>query len=36
MKSPVVLGGIIIVGGVVALVAAQLPELRRYMSMRSM
>jgi hypothetical protein len=36
MKNPVLLVGIIIVGGITALVVAQLPELRRYLSMRSM
>jgi hypothetical protein len=29
-------GGIIIVGGVAAVVAAELPEIRRYLSIRSM
>jgi uncharacterized protein DUF6893 len=35
MKSPVI-AGIIIVGGVAAAVASQLPEIRRYMTIRSM
>jgi hypothetical protein len=30
------LAGIIVVGGVAAAVASQLPELRRYMAIRSM
>jgi hypothetical protein len=34
--NPVKLVAIIIVGGIVALVAAELPELRRYMTIRSM
>jgi uncharacterized protein DUF6893 len=36
MKSPTLLAGIIIVGGVAATVAAQLPEIKRYMTIRSM
>jgi hypothetical protein len=35
MKSPTI-AGIIIVGGLAAAVAAQLPEIRRYMTIRSM
>ena len=35
MKSPAI-AGIIVVGGVAAAIAAQLPEIRRYMSIRSM
>lgn len=34
--SPGLIAGIIIVGGVAALVAAELPEIRRYLSIRSM
>jgi hypothetical protein len=34
--SPGLIAGIIIVGGVVAAVAAELPEIRRYLSIRSM
>lgn len=34
--SPGLIAGIIIVGGVGALVAAELPEIRRYLSIRSM
>ena len=36
MKNPALLVGIIVVGGVAATVAAQLPEIRRYMTIRSM
>jgi hypothetical protein len=35
MKSPAI-AGIIIVGGAAAAIAAQLPEIRRYMTIRSM
>jgi hypothetical protein len=34
--SPGLIAGIIVVGGVVAGVAAELPEIRRYLSIRSM
>jgi hypothetical protein len=36
MKSPGTLAGIIVVGGIAAAIAAQLPEIRRYMTIRSM
>jgi|tagenome__1003787_1003787.scaffolds.fasta_scaffold17857347_2 hypothetical protein len=36
MSSKPLLGAIIVVGGIVAVIAAQLPELRRYMSIRGM
>jgi uncharacterized protein DUF6893 len=35
MKSST-LAGIIVVGGIAALVAAELPEIRRYLTIRSM
>jgi hypothetical protein len=35
MKSPLVVAGIVIVGGVAATVAAQLPDIRRYLTIRS-
>jgi hypothetical protein len=31
-----VVGGIIIVGGIAAVIAAELPEIRRYLSIRGM
>jgi|tagenome__1003787_1003787.scaffolds.fasta_scaffold19626407_2 hypothetical protein len=34
--SKSLLGAIIVVGGIVAAIVAQLPELRRYMSIRGM
>ena len=34
--KPSTLAGIIIVGGIAALVAAELPEIRRYLTIRSM
>jgi hypothetical protein len=34
--SPALVGGIIIVGGIAAIVAAELPEIRRYLAIRSM
>jgi hypothetical protein len=34
--NPAVLGGIIVVGGIAAAVAAELPEIRRYLAIRSM
>jgi hypothetical protein len=34
--SPGLIAGIIVVGGVAALVAVELPEIRRYLSIRSM
>jgi hypothetical protein len=34
--NPAVLGGIIVVGGVVAAVSAQAPEIRRYLAIRKM
>jgi hypothetical protein len=34
--SPGLLGGLIIAGGIAAAVAAELPEIRRYLAMRNM
>ena len=36
IKSPGAIAGIIVVGGIAAAVAAELPEIRRYLSIRSM
>jgi len=34
--NPALIAGIIVVGGIAAVVAAELPEIRRYLSIRSM